>query len=112
MAEIHPDAPMDEAQAREKAKSLIEIEATVNAALAIARAVSGKEEDLRKMIDDLERAYQTKYAEFLSLVVAISSLRHRPPEEIVIALGIWKQRMEELKAKEFLLYRYDRNEVC
>jgi hypothetical protein len=112
MAEIHPDAPMDEAEARQKAKNLHEIEAMVNAGLSIARAVCKQESDLQEMIKELETTFRSTYRDFLYISVIITSLLQRPPEEIALAIAIWKQKCDEAKAKKFFSYQHEHDRVC
>jgi hypothetical protein len=102
MAEITQDAALEIAQEETRKKDLGELEASFMAGMTIARAIVGKEEEYAKILDELKDDFCTIRDALLILVVAMASLRRRPPEEIATFLGMWKLKRAERKFSAFM----------
>lgn len=99
------DAALTQAIENHQALNLNEIRTLVQAALAIAKPHVMQDHDLDGVLEGMLAAHKALERNYLIVSVAICALRHKKPEEIVTAMVLIWQTIQDINAGKFLAYR-------
>lgn len=82
----------------QRKKTIIEIEASTQASLALVRALCTHKRELSAVIDDMQHAVETYEKKYLEMVTLIDSFRNRPPNELYERLGKIRDRLTAIRS--------------